>query len=74
MGHGARAPDTDQRHAGPSSADGGKDNVLMPMGWDAFGLPADNEAKEQGSACKPRPATRSATKAQMQAMGWPIDW
>ncbi|NUZ04572.1 leucine--tRNA ligase [Piscinibacter koreensis] len=50
-------------------------NVLMPMGWDAFGLPAENAA----IANKVPPAkwtydNIAAMKAQMQAMGLAIDW
>ncbi|MBU6285577.1 MAG: leucine--tRNA ligase [Betaproteobacteria bacterium] len=50
-------------------------NVLMPMGWDAFGLPAENAAM----ANKLAPArwtwdNIASMKAQMQAMGLAIDW
>ena len=50
-------------------------NVLMPMGWDAFGLPAENAAMKNKVA--PAPWTRdniAQMKAQMQAMGLAIDW
>ena len=50
-------------------------NVLMPMGWDAFGLPAENAAMKNG--VPPAKWTRdniAAMKAQMQAMGLAIDW
>jgi len=50
-------------------------NVLMPMGWDAFGLPAENAAMKN----KVPPAqwtydNIAHMKAQMQAMGLAIDW
>jgi leucyl-tRNA synthetase len=50
-------------------------NVLMPMGWDAFGLPAENAAIK--NKVPPGPWTRdniAQMKAQMQAMGLAIDW
>ena len=50
-------------------------NVLMPMGWDAFGLPAENAAMKNG--VPPAKWTRdniAYMKAQMQAMGLAIDW
>ena len=50
-------------------------NPLMPMGWDAFGLPAENAAMKAGEA--PAKWTReniATMKAQMQAIGLAIDW
>ena len=50
-------------------------NVLMPMGWDAFGLPAENAAMK--NKVPPAKWTRdniAHMKAQMQAMGLAIDW
>ena len=50
-------------------------NVLMPMGWDAFGLPAENAAIEQRIA--PAQWTRhniADMKAQMQPLGLAFDW
>jgi leucyl-tRNA synthetase len=50
-------------------------NVLMPMGWDAFGLPAENAAMKN----KVPPAAWTydnigAMKQQCQALGLAIDW
>jgi leucyl-tRNA synthetase len=50
-------------------------NVLQPMGWDAFGLPAENAAIKNG--VPPAKWTRdniAYMKRQCQAMGWAIDW
>jgi leucyl-tRNA synthetase len=50
-------------------------NALMPMGWDAFGLPAENAAMKAGVApAKWTYENIAYMKRQCQAMGWAIDW
>jgi leucyl-tRNA synthetase len=49
--------------------------VMHPMGWDAFGLPAENAARERG--IHPGVWTRAniaAMRAELQRMGLAIDW
>jgi leucyl-tRNA synthetase len=49
--------------------------VLRPMGYDAFGLPAENAAIKEGG--HPRLVTErniAAIREQMHRMGWAIDW
>ncbi|MBV8480258.1 MAG: class I tRNA ligase family protein, partial [Actinobacteria bacterium] len=49
--------------------------VVRPMGWDAFGLPAENAAIREGG--HPREITErniATIRAQMQRLGWAIDW
>lgn len=50
-------------------------NVLHPMGWDAFGLPAENAAQEK----KVHPAAWTydniaSMRAELQRMGLSLDW
>ncbi len=50
-------------------------NVLMPMGWDAFGLPAENAAmKNKVPPAKWTYENIDYMKRQMKAMGLAIDW
>src|SRR2546428_5359806 len=49
--------------------------VLRPMGWDSFGLPAENAAIKEGG--HPREITErniAAIRAQMKRLGWAIGW
>jgi len=49
--------------------------VLRPMGFDAFGLPAENAAIREGG--HPREVTErniASIRRQMERMGWAIDW
>ncbi|TCP13671.1 leucyl-tRNA synthetase [Crenobacter luteus] len=50
-------------------------NVLQPMGWDAFGLPAENAAMKSGGA----PAAWTYAnieymKGQLKQLGFALDW
>jgi len=50
-------------------------NVLMPMGWDAFGLPAENAAIKNGvPPAQWTDENIAYMKQQLQAMGLAIDW
>ena len=49
--------------------------VMRPMGFDSFGLPAENAAISEGR--HPREVTErniAAIRRQMERMGWAIDW
>src|SRR6266576_181887 len=51
--------------------------VLNPMGWDAFGLPAENDAIKRGGGVHPEAWTRgniAIAKRQLAIMGVLYDW
>ena len=50
-------------------------NVLQPMGWDAFGLPAENAAiKNNTVPAKWTYANIEHMRTQLKSMGYAIDW
>ena len=49
-------------------------NVLHPMGWDSFGMPAENAAKENNLDLRLDRKNISVMKSQLKRLGLSIDW
>jgi len=50
-------------------------NVLHPMGWDSFGMPAENAAKQNNLSPKAWTESNIKTmKSQLKQLGFAIDW
>src|SRR5471030_2900469 len=50
-------------------------NVLHPMGWDAFGMPAENAAMQNNThPAKLTYANIAAMRGQLKSMGLSLDW
>jgi leucyl-tRNA synthetase len=50
-------------------------NILHPMGWDAFGLPAEEHARKTGEHPAERTKQNIARfRGQLQALGFSYDW
>ena len=73
--HGSRQELHDGRRRRRCTSAATGDRVMHPMGYDAFGLPAENAAIRSGR--HPAESTReniAAIRRQMKRMGWSIDW
>ncbi|WP_092401181.1 MULTISPECIES: leucine--tRNA ligase [Candidatus Ichthyocystis] len=50
-------------------------SVLQPMGWDAFGLPAENAARERNTSASDWTYSNiSSMRSQLKSLGFHIDW
>ena len=73
--HGAHASTTRSATSSRTCGAGRGSPCCGPMGYDSFGLPAENAAIKEGG--HPREITKrniEAIRRQMKRMGWAIDW